>query len=296
MELRSNWSLSRAARHLMLFRLFSFVFVIRFCGSTPCRSQEPDTASPRFSTTADSRFDTPQSTTAHWVKAVNKHDWREEYNCYTGMQQAKFTYQLMVSTRELSDSPDLAIELSRIFQRYSFASKLLDDFPSTRLDLSNLHDPNSMQSVIEEQVKKRQEQLVRWKREIQPLDIDWAGMIGDLQPLLIRSYQRHRHDVHPSSTGIARHLYYHRFHGPLNLEIVGDRANGSVIPIVFGPDVVFDEARDTREANGLKKISVWFDRSMQKLDFVERRVKRSPEKIGLVREVEGWKIDLVPFR
>ena len=296
MEFTSNWSLTSAAQRWMLFTLYSLVFFHCFCGNTHCLSQESDIGSSRFSTTTSNQFLTPQSTTAHWVKAVNKPDWREEYNCYTGMQQAKFTYQLMVSTRELSDSPDLAIELSRIFQKYSFASKLLDDFPSTRLDLSNLHDPISKQSSIEEQDQKRQEQLIRWEREIQPLDIDWAGMIGDLQSLLIRSYQRHRHDIHPSSTGIARHLYSHRFHGPLNLEIVGDRANGSVIPIVFDPDRLVDEAKDIREANGLKKVSIWFDRSKQKLAFLERRVKRSPEKICLVRETEGWKIDLVAFR
>jgi len=245
---------------------------------------------------ADNRFDTPQFTIAHWVKAVNQHDWREEDNCYTGMQRAKFTYQLMVSTRELSDSQDLTIELSRTFQRYSFVSTLLDEFPSTRLDLSDLHDPISKQSAIEEQDKKRQEQLIRWERNIQPLDIDWAGIIGELQPLLIRSYQRHRHDVHPSSTGITFHLYYHRFHGPLNLEIDGDRATGAVIPIVCDPDMVVDEDSDTRKANGLENVSSWFNQSIKKLPFVERRVKRSPQKISLVREMEGWKIDSVPFR
>ena len=78
----------------------------------------------------------------------------------------------MVSTRELSDSQDLTIELSRTLQSYRFASKLLDEFPSTRMDLSSLHDPKSKQSAIKEQNEKRQEQLIRWEREIQPLDTD----------------------------------------------------------------------------------------------------------------------------
>ncbi len=280
----------------MYFRLFSLACALYFSRSTHCHSQEAGTRAFRFSTKADNRFDTPQSTTAHWVKAVNEHDWREEYNCYTGTQQAKFTYQVVLSTRELSDSHDLNIELTQTFRRYSFAASLLDGFPSTRLVLMNVLDQKLEQSLIEEQHKKRQEQLIRWEREIQPLNIDWAGMIGDLQPLLIRSYRHHRDDGHASSTGIVRHLYYHHFDGPSSLEIVGNRANGSVIAIGCGPDIVVDEDTDTGEPNGLKIVSAGLGRQIQKLPFFERRVKRSPEKIGLVRESEGWKIDLVPFR
>lgn len=296
MESQKNWSLSRAPQPLSLFAHGSLVFLICFCGRTPCRSQEPEAASLRTSTTADHRFETPQSTTAHWVKAVNKHDWREEYVCYTGMQQAKFTYQLMVSTRELSDSEDLAAELSRILQRHRFASTLFDSFPSTRLDLSDLDDPILQQSAVEEQDRKRQEQIARWEREIQPLDMDWAGMIADLQPLFVRSYQRHRNDLHPSSGGFAYHLCYHSFQGPSNFEIVGDHASGFVTPIVSDPAIVVDEAEVPREANGLGKVTAWFERGVQKLPVAQRRARRSPAKIGLLREMDGWKIHSVPFR
>ena len=274
----------------------SLAFMLPLSSTTPCRSQESDTASSRSSTNADIRFYTPQATVTHWVQSVNKRNWREEYNCYTGTQQANFTYKVMVSTRELSDSQDLTIELSRTLQSYSFASKLLDEFPSTRMDLSNLHDPKSKQSAIEEQNEKRQEQLIRWEREIQPLDIDWAGMIEDLQPLMIQNYQRHELDIHPSQTGIAHHLHYHRFDPPSSIKVVGNRAEGTIIAVVCDPDIMVDKDADEREPKGLKAISSWLDRGIQKLPFRERRVKRSPEKLSLVREVEGWKIDSVPYR
>lgn len=300
MESMSNESLSRIASHSMRLKTASFIFslvcVCPVSSAARCHSQEPGTASSHFSATSDIRLDTPKSTTATWVNAVNKRDWREEYNCYTGTQQARFAYQVMVSTRELKDSHDLSIELSRIFQNYSFPSSLLDKFPSTRMDLSNLHDQNLIQSAIDSQNEKRQEQLDLWEREIQPWDIDWSSMIGDLQPLLTRSYQRHKHDNHPSSTGIAHHLSCHRFVTPSNLKIVGKHAEGRVVAIVCDPTKVADEDADGREPSELKVIPAWIDRGIQKLPIVEPRVKRPAEKISLVREREGWKLDLVPFR
>lgn len=295
-------ALSRAALYSKALKPIAIAVAIAiatlhlFSSKSPCQAQKPDTTtSSRFSTTSGVRFATPESTTAHWVMAVNQQDWREEYVCYAGAQQSKFTYQVMVSTRELSDSQDLSIELNRILQRYRFPANLVDDFQLTRLDVSHLNDPKLKDAAYEIQNEKRQESLKRWEHEVQPLNIDWASMIGELQPLFIRSYERHKHGIHPSSTGIAHHLHFHRFKRPSSLKVAGNRAEGSIIAIICDPDVVINDAF-VPEPRGLGMISNWFDRGVELLPFVDRRAKRTAEKIGLVEGLDGWKIDLVPFR
>jgi hypothetical protein len=202
----------------------------------------------------------------------------------------------MICTRELSDSQDLSMELNRILQRYCFPANLLDDFQILRLDVSHLNDPKLKEAAYETQNKKRQELLQRWEHEVQPLNIDWAGMIGELQPLFIRSYERHKHGIHPSSSGIAHHLSFHRFKRPSNLKVVGNRAEGSIVAIVSDPNVVVIDDAFVLEPSGLGVVSSWFERGVEYLPFVDRRIKRTAEKIGLVKELDGWKIDLVPFR
>lgn len=269
------------------------LFVLLLVGNHTGLSLKPDTAASQTSTLADNRFHTPQATAAHWMQSVNKQDWRQEYDCYTGMQQAKFTYQVMLSTRELSDSQDLSISLRQILQRFRFPLSLLDEFPSQRLDLS---DPNEKQAAIDGQAEKRRVQLARWKREVQPLQIDWARMMAELQPLLMESHQRHLRDMHPSTTGIAHHLAYHFFERTSNLKAYGNRAQGTIVGIVRDPDVMSGEGARLRESGGLETIRAFMDRTCQNLSILERRVKRAPESIFLVREAEGWKIDSVPFR
>ena len=300
MESTSIRDLLKAALNAVPYRTFSivvaFAFVHLFVGTERGLAQPSETTPSRLTKIADVRFATPDSTTAFWTEAVNNQNWREEYDCYTGAQQAKFTYQVMVSTRELSDSQDLSIELGKVLRKHRFPPGLLDEFPSTRMDLSHLSDQEQIQSAIARQNEKRQKQLDRWEREVQPLDIDWAGMIGDLQPLFFLSYQRHKDGVHPSSNGIARHLSYHRFNDPSNLEIEGIHANGSVIAFARNEDAVVDEDKDEGDLNRSRKLFSWLDRRFQKVLFTERRVTRPAEKVSLVREAEGWKIEVVPFR
>jgi hypothetical protein len=284
----------------MLLKLFPIVvclvLVLRLNGTNLCCAQQPDSASAQTSTRADKRFETPQATADYWVRAVKKHNWREEYACYAGAQQAKFTLQVMISTRELNDSHDLAIELERILQKFSFPSNMLDDFPSLRVDLSNLSDPCEIQSGIDDRNEKRQLQLIRWQREVQPLNIDWGRMIGELQPLFTESYKRHLHDLHPSNTGIAHHLGFHLFDRASIVIVDGNLAHGSIVAIVRDPNVLVDSDVGGPEPKGLTTSSTFWDRCFQFTLIRPRRVKRPPEEIRLVRQADGWKIDSVPFR
>lgn len=199
----------------------------------------------------------------------------------------------MVSTRELSDAQDLSVELGRILQKYRFPSSLLDKFPSTRLDLSNLSDPLLIQEALERQNEQRQEQIARWERNVQPSDTDWAGMIEDLQPLLSLSDQRNREGLHPSSTGIMRQLSYHRFDGPSKLKVNGDHAYGLVTTFVDDEDV---KSEIHAEAIGPGKFFAWAKGRLRKTSLPQGRIRQSMEKISLVRESEGWELDSVPFR
>lgn len=238
---------------------------------------------------AENRFRTPQSTADRWVDAVNKQDWREEYECYSGAQQAAFTYHLMLSTRELGDAPDLAIKLGPILARHRFPGHVLDEFPSHRLDLSALTDPKEIELAIQSQSEKRRTQLLRWEREIQPLNIDWPGLIEDLQPLLTESYRRHPHGVHPSATGIAHYLGFHQFDPVSSIEEAGNRAKGAVVAIVRDPDWVSEpDAIDPKpwRRNGLSRF---FGQD-------KRHIKRAPKIIELVQQADGWKIEAAPFR
>lgn len=121
-------------------------------------------------------------------------------------------------------------------------------------------------------------------------------MIAELQPLFMESYQRHLYDMHPSTYGIARHLEYHFFERASNIKAYGNRAQGTIVAIVRNPDVLSGEGAQLRESSGLETISAFLDRIYQKLAIQERRVKRAPENIFLVREADGWKMDSVPFR
>lgn len=248
--------------------------------------------SPAWSDTAvpaGHRFRTPQSTADHWIDAVNKQDWREEYECYAGAQQAAFTYHLMLSTRELGEDRDLAIQLEPILSRHRFPHAVLEEFPSHRLDLSALTDPKEIEAAIQGQHERRRTQLLRWEREVQPLNVNWPGLVEDLQPLFTESYRRHQHGVHPSATGIAHHLGFHQFDPPSTIEEDGNRAEGAVVALVRDPDGVADpgviDPKPWRR-NGIPRL---FGRG-------KRHIKRAPQKIELVKQADGWKIEAAPFR
>lgn len=242
---------------------------------------------------ANSRFRTPQDTVTFWVKAVNGCRWGEEYECYTGDQQAKFTLQVIISTHELSDSRELSDELHRILESYRFPMRALDEYPSLRRDLSQFRDDSEIQKAINQQNEKRQLQLARWKQDIQPLAIDWARMMDALHPLLTKTYKRHLHELHPSSTGIVHHLNYHRFVRESIDEIDGTVAHGSVVPVIRDAKSMVNDDRFGQESTKLQSL---LDHARWILRIRKRHGERSPEKIRLVKVDEGWKLDTVPFR
>jgi hypothetical protein len=279
----ANATSTRVLPQSRWWRMLVAVQSILVCGPalSPAWS---DTAVP-----AEYRFRTPQSTAAHWVDAVNKQDWREEYECYAGAQQAAFTYHLMLSTRELGDDPDLAIKLGPILARHRFPHDVLDEFPSHRLDLSALTDPKEIEAAIQGQLEKRRTQLLRWEREVQSLNVNWPGLVEDLQPLLTESYRRHQHGVHPSATGIAHHLGFHQFDPASTIEENGNRADGSVVAIVRDPDWIAEPGVIDPKPWRLNVIPRFFGQG-------KSHIKRAPKKIELVKQADGWKLEAAPFR
>lgn len=297
MKSTAGWGLPSAEASPMFRRVvylaLLLTLLLQSVLSLPCVAQEVGEASDRISPPADPRFRTPQETVARWVKAVNGRHWGDEYECYAGDQQARFTLQLLISTDEVRGSDELFDELRRVFNHHRFPTLLLDDYPSLRRDFSQIRDEAEVQRMIAEQLDKRRSQVERWKRDIQALPIDWARLLDDLQPILVKSYASNSGGLHPSSTGIVYHLDYHRFIRESIDEIDGALAYGTVVPVIRDAKSMIDDDPVGREFDGLK--SVLDDHRWLSL-LRKRRGERLPERIRLVKVDEGWKLDFVPYR
>jgi hypothetical protein len=242
----------------------------------------------------DRQFATPQDTADRLVSAVNEGRWRDEYECYAGSQQARFTYFVMVCTREVSDSPDLSAKVENVLQKFHFPSNLLERFPSTSLNLSAIIDPQEAQLRLQEQQEMREARLELWECDVQPLSIDWAGLIEELQPLLIENYQRHLNSGHPSQSGVVHYLDYHLFETVSDIKVDGIRAAGSLIAIVRDPTAYHVDdfpgtPRGTIVSETLRDI-------YQTVTLADRRIRRDPERIEFLKEGDQWKVVSVPFR
>lgn len=258
--------------------------------------QEYDTSSLKTALMAGRELGSAQATISRWKKGVNSQDWREEYECYSGVQQAKFSYQIMICTRELRDAQDLSEKLKLILHRFRFSEALLDEYPSMRLDLSHRSDPEEIQAVINDQKLVAQGQMERWEREVQVLDIDWAGMVEELQPLFTESCRRHSNDLHPSNTGIAHHLGYHRIDSASIVTVDANRASGTVVASLRDASTLIDDQTAADQPLGIKSALSLSRPITLRMFFQKRHVKRPPREITLTSEHGKWTIDSAPYR
>lgn len=297
MSLTVGWGLSETATCSIPRSLPCFVAVLAFLplglATFRCHAQERGEANQRRSVSADPRFRTPRETAVRWVDAVNGRHWGAEYECYAKDQQARFTLQVLMSTDEIRDSETLSKELQAVFDHHRFPKRLLDEYPSLRRDLSLIRGDAEIRRLIEQQFEERELQVERWKRHIHPMPIDWARLLDDLRPILVKNYENHLHGFHPSCTGVVHHLDYHRFVNVSIDEIDGASAYGTVVPILRDSKSMIDDDPFRGKFDGLTFL---LDHQRWLSLLRKRRGERLPETIRLVRVDEGWKLDSVPFR
>jgi len=285
----------RGATRLAVRRFaVSLLLVITLIGSYRYYTRMRGHSALRPTTIDHSRFATPQDTGDRLVHAVNARRWRDEYECYTGAQQARFTYHVMVSIHELSDSQDLSVKLAHILQKFQFPLDLLDRFPSQRSEYIYTGDPMEIPPSIQEHHNHVDLQLERWQHEVQPLSIDWARLIEELQPLFIENYRRHMHHSHPSDTGIVWYLDYHLFKRVPDIKVNGSHAEGSIVAIIRDPEVF--ELSEVQEAWHGITLSDMLYHVFGIITFKDRRAKYPPERIEFVKVGDLWKVASVPFR
>jgi hypothetical protein len=283
-----------------------------------CCAQEPAARPSRVvAVVKDSRFDTPEETIRHFRTAVRHRRWRDEYECYTDRLKARFTYFAVICTREMSDSDDLAAKVDIVFQKFHIPNGLLERFPSMAT-LRMVHIPNGLldrfpstatsytvkrderQIELDQKAYERelQRRLEIWEREVYPLDVDWAGLIDELQPLYFQNVDRHKNEVHPSQSGLVCHLSYHTFDRVWNLKTENDRSEGTIVARVRDADAIVqqeDASEITKTRTSWKsRIPDW--RNVVSIDAWQGRSPRAPERISLVRLNRSWKIDAVPCR
>jgi len=308
-EKRRNGSPSYVLQNLILIRdrlLMRFIgvenslgFLLLLGASQFCCAQESRNSKPSHETKfSEKGFETPQATASRLIQAVNKQRWGDEYECYTGGQQARFTYRILVSTRELNDTPDLFAKKEGVLQRFQIPNSILERFPSLRSDLSNVSDPQQIQSALQDHQRQLQSRLELWQREVQPLNIEWAKLVEELQPIFVENFRLHEHEIlHPSQNGVVSHLGFHQFGRITKVQIDGDHAEGSLFAIVRDPEFTIEENTDEGEPFQKKngQLNAFFE-SLRKLASRETHIRRPPMRISFVRETAGWKIDLIPFR
>jgi hypothetical protein len=282
-----------AKSRVLLFSALALAVLLNRNAVNYCVAQERQ--KPK-STESVRQFESPQELAKYWMRAVNRQNWREEYRCYTGSQQAHFTYNITISVREFSDTKDLSDRCHLILRKFNFPSQILNRFASVRTDLSDVTDPREQEAILERLRIRREEQLDQWEREIQPMNLDWAGLIEQLQPLFTESYRRHSHDIHPSSTGIARHLSYHRFNLPLLNRVDAGYAEGTVVAVISDPNVETELDTNTSTSNQPISLTDRIQSFVKAVGFRDRQVKRNPEKITFNKTDGGWRISSAPFR
>lgn len=239
-------------------------------------------------------FETPDSTLAYWVKSVNSQNWANEFECYSGFQRAKFTYQILVSTQDLRRDETLAKEANRVLLKHRFPVKTLDSFLGNRLDFSYLRDPAEIKRQHEAHLLAVQAMIQRWQREMQPQSIDWKAMIEELQPLLVAGHEKYKTFDSYVNTGVVFHLGYHRFEKASMVNVQEHSARGSAIAVLRDSRGIIDPESDESNPSGVRSLfsSVW------KVDGSRMKpaTRRTRIEVQFVKERGEWKIDSVPFR
>lgn len=302
---------------LALSRQFKFISVIRIrlaagcflwagAGSL-CDAEESTTPPvPVAAVVKDNRFDSPKATIRQFRKAVSQRSWRDEYECYSDQLKARFTYHAMICTREMSDSEDLAAKVGRAFQKFHIPDGLLDRFPSLRTE--DLSTRSSAPSERDEQQRdleivaierELQRRIEIWADEVYSLEIDWAGLIEELQPLYLENARRHKdEEAHPSQTGIVWQLDRHTFNRVRDLQTDDGRSEGLIVACVRDPRSVVEQAvtlgTETEKLSWKSRVVSW--KEHMSADAWQRGVMRPAGKISLVRRNGDWKIDQVPYR
>jgi hypothetical protein len=290
--LLSCFELSRSSREL-LYPALILVILSNLNAPNYCLTQEPQ----KLQATATTiQFESPQELAKYWMKAVNRQNWRDEYRCYSGTQQAQFTYNIFRSINEFSDTKDMSDQCDLILRQFNFPSQILGRFASLRTDLSGITNPQEMNAILERLRLSRKEQLQRWEREVQPLNLDWDGMIEQLQPLFIANYSRHSQDLHPSSTGIVHHLGYHRFELPSINRITEADAEGTVVAIIRDPNIETELDTNAQTSNQSISLTNRIQSFVQDAGFRGRQVKRKPAKLLFTKIDGAWRISTAPYR
>jgi len=175
---------------------------------------------------------------------------------------------------------------------------LLDRFPSTATSYTVKRDERQIELDQKAYERELQRRLEIWEREVYPLDIDWAGLIDELQPLYFENFERHKNKVHPSQSGLVCHLSYHTFDRVWDLKTENDRSEGTIVARIRDAAVIVQQ-EDASEITKTKAswksyIPEWKD--VVSIDAWQGRSRRAPERISLVRLNRSWKIDAVPCR
>jgi hypothetical protein len=243
---------------------------------------------------AKSPFETPESTLSYWVNSVNKQNWANEFECYTGFQQAKFTYHIVISVHDLRRDETLAKEANQIFLKYGFPTSELERFRGTRLDLGHLTDSEEIRRQHEAQLLALQERIQRWRQEIQTQNIRWKEMIEELQPLLVAHHEKYRTLDPLISSGLVFHLGYHRIEKASVVDVQQQAARGTALAVLRDPRGLIAPESDNSHPIGVREMfrSFWkFDGS-----WTESTTRRTRIEVQFVNEKGEWKIDSVPFR
>jgi hypothetical protein len=245
----------------------------------------------------DERFATPQATFNCFRAAVKDRVWCDEFACYSPRLKAKFTYHIVMATRELADSEALKARAENAIRQNRLPTDLLDRFPSLKMDLSHLKSESVIQATLAAQQQVLQDHLDRWASEIFPLEVDWSSLIRELQPLFEENVRRNQDSLHPSQFGIVNHLDYHVYDRVWKMTTMEDRAVGLVVVRLRDPSIelMVDENLTNRLSQSLKS-SIFYWRNFTSLDAWQGRVGRDPARVELIKQADGWKLDSVPGR
>ncbi len=294
-------------RHSASCRRLTAAWIVWAGATLICYAEEPTTPPPPVAAVArDNRFDRPESTIRHFRNAVSERHWRDEYECYSDRLKARFTYHVMICTREISDSEDLAAKVERAFQKFRIPDGLLDRFPSMRTTVLTTRSSAASEHVERQrdlEMKAFERESLRrieiWAAEVYSLDIHWAGLIDELQPLFLENFRRHIGEaIHPSQTGIVWHLDYHTFNRVRDLQTDDVRSEGMIVARVRDPPLVVEQevTPGTETGKSSWKSNLLGLKELISTDAWQKRGTRPAAKISLVRLTDGWKIDAVPYR
>ncbi|AMV30705.1 hypothetical protein VN12_01220 [Pirellula sp. SH-Sr6A] len=200
----------------------------------------------------------------------------------------------MVSTHDLLRDEKLAKEAGRIFLKYEFPSSVLDGILPHRIDSSHLTDPEEMREQHDSHLRSIRASIQRWEREIQPLDVRWEAMIGELQPILVTCYERYRTTDPHINMGIVFHLRYHRFVQSAVVEVQEHAARGTAVALLRDTHGLLDP--DFKDSNPIRIRSSFTALLKVNSAWAKSKARRTRIDLQFVKEGDDWKIESVPLR